>query len=163
LWSKPAVSVLGIDAPRVREASNQLVPVASAKVSLRLPPEEDPQRARGLLAAHLREHAPWGVEVTVDEGEAGRGLRLPSDGPAFAAMERAMHAAYGRTPVRVGSGGSVPLVPALADAFREAEILIYGVSDENSQYHSIDESVDLADLERATLAEALLFSELAAG
>ncbi|MGZ8611648.1 MAG: M20/M25/M40 family metallo-hydrolase [Actinomycetota bacterium] len=163
LWSKPAVSVLGIDAPRVREASNQLVPVASAKVSLRLPPEEDPQRARSLLAAHLREHAPWGVEVTVDEGEAGRGLRLPSDGPAFAAMERAMHAAYGRTPVRVGSGGSVPLVPALADAFREAEILIYGVSDEKSQYHSINESVDLADLERATLAEALLFSELAAG
>ncbi|MGZ8599850.1 MAG: M20/M25/M40 family metallo-hydrolase, partial [Actinomycetota bacterium] len=163
LWSKPAVSVLGIDAPRVREASNQLVPVASAKVSLRLPPEEDPQRARGLLATHLREHAPWGVEVTVDEGEAGRGLRLPSDGPAFAAMERAMHAAYGRTPVRVGSGGSVPLVPALADAFRDAEILIYGVSDEKSQYHSINESVDLADLERATLAEALLFSELAAG
>ncbi|MGZ8637668.1 MAG: M20/M25/M40 family metallo-hydrolase [Actinomycetota bacterium] len=163
LWSKPAVSVLGIDAPRVREASNQLVPVASAKVSLRLPPEEDPQRARGLLAAHLREHAPWGVEVTVDEGEAGRGLRLPSDGPAFAAMERAMHAAYGQTPVRVGSGGSVPLVPALADAFRDAEILIYGVSDEKSQYHSINESVDLADLERATLAEALLFSELAAG
>ncbi|MGZ8625086.1 MAG: M20/M25/M40 family metallo-hydrolase, partial [Actinomycetota bacterium] len=163
LWSKPAVSVLGIDAPRVREASNQLVPVASAKVSLRLPPEEDPQRARGLLATHLREHAPWGVEVTVDEGEAGRGLRLPSDGPAFAAMERAMHAAYGRTPVRVGSGGSVPLVPALADAFRDAEILIYGVSDEKSQYHSINESVDLADLERATLAEALMFSELAAG
>ena len=163
LWSKPAVSVLGIDAPRVREASNQLVPVASAKVSLRLPPDEDPDRAMSLLTAHLRERAPWGVDVSVDDGNAGRGLRLPSDGPAFAAMERAMTTAYGRTPVQIGSGGSVPLVPTVARAFPGAEILIYGVSDEKSQYHSIDESVDLADLERAALAEAILLSELAAG
>jgi acetylornithine deacetylase/succinyl-diaminopimelate desuccinylase-like protein len=161
LWSRPAVSVLGIDAPRVREASNQLVPVATAKVSLRIPPEEDPVRARDLLAAHLREHAPWGVEVSVDEGEAGHGLRIPNDGPAFAAMVRAMTAAYGREPVQSGSGGSVPLVPVLSRTFPDAEILIYGASDEKSQYHSIDESVDLADLERATLAEALLFAELA--
>jgi acetylornithine deacetylase/succinyl-diaminopimelate desuccinylase-like protein len=163
LWARPAVAVLGVDAPRVREASNQLVPVASAKVSLRLPPEEDPERAMNLLATHLREHAPWGVDVTVGEGNSGRGLRLPNDGPAFAAMERAMEVAYGRRPVQVGSGGSVPLVPVVADALPDAEILIYGVSDERSQYHSIDESVDLADLERATLAEALLLAELATG
>jgi acetylornithine deacetylase/succinyl-diaminopimelate desuccinylase-like protein len=163
LWARPAVAVLGVDAPRVREASNQLVPVASAKVSLRLPPEEDPERAMNLLATHLREHAPWGVDVTVGEGNSGRGLRLPNDGPAFAAMERAMEVAYGRRPVQVGSGGSVPLVPVVADALPDAEILIYGVSDERSQYHSIDESVDLADLERATLAEAQLLAELATG
>ncbi len=163
LWTKPAVSVLGIDAPRVREASNQLVPVASAKVSLRIPPGEEPPRAMDLLTRHLREHAPWGVEVSVDEGSAGRGLRLPSDGPAFAAMRRAMEQAYGREPVESGSGGSVPLVPVLANALPGAEILIYGVSDERSQYHSIDESVDLADLERGALAEALLFAELAKG
>jgi acetylornithine deacetylase/succinyl-diaminopimelate desuccinylase-like protein len=161
MWSKPAVSVLGIDAPRVREASNQLVPVATAKVSLRVPPEEDPLRARDLLANHLRAHAPWGVEVTIEDGEAGHGLRIPSGGPAFGAMRRAMSVAYGRDPVESGSGGSVPLVPVLSRTFPEAEILIYGASDEKSQYHSIDESVDLGDLERATLAEALLFSELA--
>ena len=161
LWARPAVSVLGIDAPRVREASNQLVPVATAKVSLRIPPHEEAIRARDLLATHLREHAPWGVEVTVDEGEAGSGLRIPSGGPAFAAMRRAMTAAYGREPVETGSGGSVPLVPVLSSTFPDAEILIYGASDEKSQYHSIDESVDLGDLERTALAEALLFGELA--
>jgi len=162
LWAKPAVSVLGVDAPRVREASNQLVPVATAKVSLRIPPQEDPLRARDLLERHLREHAPWGVEVTVDQGEAGHGLRIPSGGPAYGAMRRAMHAAYGRENVEIASGGSVPLVPALSKTFPEAEILIYGASDEKSQYHSIDESVDLGDLERTTLAEALLLAELAA-
>jgi acetylornithine deacetylase/succinyl-diaminopimelate desuccinylase-like protein len=163
LWSRPAVSVLGIDAPRVREASNQLVPVASAKVSLRIAPEEDPTRAMDLLMRHLRDRAPWGVEVSVDEGSAGRGLRLPDDGPAFRAMRRAMARAFGREPVESGSGGSVPLVPVLAEALPDAEILIYGASDEKSQYHSIDESVDLGDLERIAFAEALLFDELARG
>jgi acetylornithine deacetylase/succinyl-diaminopimelate desuccinylase-like protein len=50
----------------------------------------------------------------------------------------------------------------LSKAFPDAEIMIYGASDEKSQYHSIDESVDLEDLERTTLAEALLLAELAA-
>jgi acetylornithine deacetylase/succinyl-diaminopimelate desuccinylase-like protein len=161
LWSRPAVSVLGIDAPRVREASNQLVPVASAKVSLRIPPEQDADTARDLLEKHLIDHAPWGVEIHVDAGEAGGGMRIASDGPAFAAMLRAMEAAYRRPAVQSGSGGSIPLVPVLSRSFPKAEILVYGASDEKSQYHSIDESVDLGDLERAALAEALLFAELA--
>jgi acetylornithine deacetylase/succinyl-diaminopimelate desuccinylase-like protein len=160
LWGGPAVSVLGIDAPAVREASNQLVPIARAKVSLRIGPDEDPERALGLLAAHLETHAPWGVEVSVQTGGSGRGLRMPTDGPAFAAMRRAMEAAYARSAVETASGGSVPLVPVLAKAFPDAEILIYGASDEKSQYHSIDESVNLGDLERASLAEALFLSEL---
>ena len=160
LWSKPAVSVLGIDAPRVREASNQLVPVASAKVSLRIAPDEEPAHALDLLATHLVDHAPWGVEV--DRGEAGYGMLIASDGPAFAAMQRAMAIAYGREAVLSGSGGSVPLVPVLSQVLPDAEILIYGASDEKSQYHSIDESVHLGDLERSILAEVLLFGELAA-
>jgi len=163
LWSAPAISVLGIDAPRVREASNQLVPVARAKISLRIAPGDDPQRAMDLLAAHIEANVPWGVEVDVKRGEGGHGLRVANTGPAFGAMRRAMETAYGRPAVESGSGGSVPLVPVLARTFPEAEILIYGASDERSQYHSIDESVDLGDLERACLAEALLWQELAAG
>ena len=160
LWTRPTASVLGIDAPRVAEASNQLVHVASAKVSVRLAPDEDPDHAMRALTGHLLENAPWGVEVEVSEGNTGRGLRIRSDGPAFAAMRRSMRTAYGRDAVEIGSGGSVPLVPVLFDAFPAAEVLIYGASDEKSQYHSIDESVDLGELERATLAEALLFGEL---
>ena len=160
LWSKPAVAVLGLDAPRVVEASNQLVPVASAKVSLRLAPEEDAQRAMDLLTSFLAGQAPWGVEVDVKPGTSGQGMRVKTDGPGFAAMDRAMEAAFGREVVQSGSGGSVPLVPELSAALPDAEILMYGASDEKSQYHSIDESVDLGELERVTLAEALLFLEL---
>ena len=160
LWSKPAVAVLGLDAPRVVEASNQLVPVASAKVSLRLAPEEDAQHAMDLLTSFLAGQAPWGVEVDVKPGTSGQGMRVKTDGPGFAAMDRAMEAAFGREVVQSGSGGSVPLVPELSAALPDAEILMYGASDEKSQYHSIDESVELGELERVTLAEALLFLEL---
>jgi acetylornithine deacetylase/succinyl-diaminopimelate desuccinylase-like protein len=160
LWAKPAVSVLGVDAPRVVEASNQLVPWATAKVSLRLAPDDDPKRAMDALTGHLAAHAPWGVEVDVMPGTSGSGLRVRTDGPGFAAMTRAMEAAFGRPLVQTGSGGSVPLVPVLARALPDAEILLYGASDEKSQYHSIDESVDLGELERSCLAEALLFDEL---
>jgi acetylornithine deacetylase/succinyl-diaminopimelate desuccinylase-like protein len=160
LWSKPAVAVLGLDAPRVVEASNQLVPVASAKVSLRLAPEEDARHAMELLTSHLAESAPWGVEVDVAPGTSGQGMRVKTDGPGFAAMDRAMRTAFGREVVQSGSGGSVPLVPELSAVLPDAEILMYGASDEQSQYHSVDESVDLGDLERVTLAEALLFGEL---
>jgi acetylornithine deacetylase/succinyl-diaminopimelate desuccinylase-like protein len=161
LWSKPAVAVLGIDAPRIVAASNQLVPTASAKVSLRLAPEEDAKHAMDLLTGHLARQAPWGVEVDVTPGTSGQGMRVRTDGPGFAAMSRALETAFGRAVVQSGSGGSVPLVPELAAALPDAEILLYGASDEKSQYHSIDESVDLGDLERATLAEALLLGELA--
>jgi acetylornithine deacetylase/succinyl-diaminopimelate desuccinylase-like protein len=161
LWSKPAVAVLGIDAPRIVAASNQLVPKASAKVSLRLAPEEDARHAMDLLTGHLERRAPWGVEVDVTPGSSGQGMRVRTDGPGFAAMSRALENAFGREVVQSGSGGSVPLVPELAAALPDAEILMYGASDEKSQYHSIDESVDVGELERSTLAQALLLGELA--
>ncbi len=161
LWTKPAFSVLGIDAPGVREASNQLVPVARAKVSLRVAPEEDPEKALDALVAHLEANAPWGVEVRVERGTAGAGFRVDPVGPAYRAARTAMAEAWGRDVIEVGSGGSIPVTPFLARAFPEASIIIIGAMDERANIHSVNESVDLGDLERASLAEALLLAELA--
>ncbi len=63
--------MLAIDAPPVRRAINALVPVASAKVSLRLAPGDDPDRAMQQLSAHLEQNAPWGAQVTVSQGLPG--------------------------------------------------------------------------------------------
>src|SRR4029453_7923487 len=108
---------------RVVEASNQLVPVASAKVSLRLAPEEDAKRAMDLLTEHLARVAPWGVEVDVAPGTSGQGMRVRTDGPGFAAMERAMQAAFERPVVQSGSGGPAPLLPEPPAAPARAETL----------------------------------------
>ncbi len=61
----------------------------------------------------------------------------------------------------MGSGGSIPLVPLLAQTFPGLPVLIWGAGDDRSAYHSIDESVDLADLERMALAQALFLRNLA--
>ncbi|HEX9122735.1 MAG TPA: dipeptidase [Actinomycetota bacterium] len=163
LWTKPAVSVLGIDAPRVREASNQLVPVARAKVSLRLAPTDDPAKALDALAAHLEANAPWGVEVHIERGGEGQGFAVDAEGPAYRAAREALAEAWGRETVDMGSGGSIPLVPLLARTFPGISVLMFGASDEVSNPHSVNESVALNELENAALAEALMFDRLGNG
>jgi acetylornithine deacetylase/succinyl-diaminopimelate desuccinylase-like protein len=161
LWGRPAVNVIGLDAPPVHGARNILVDHARAQVSLRVAPGDDPERAIGLVADHLRAAAPWGVDVSIEPGEAGRGFVARDDGPAYAAARASMEQAYGRPATTMGSGGSVPLIPALANALPDAEILFLGAMDDRSNAHAQNESVDLAELERATLAEALLLATLA--
>lgn len=160
LLSKPAVNVLGFDAPPVTGSSNQIVPTASARVSLRLAPGDDPIAGRDALVRHLRDAAPWGVHVEIEADEAGRGYLVDTGTDAFAACRDALAEAFEADVVEIGSGGSIPLVPMLAETFPGMAVLIIGAGDERSNYHSIDESVDLRDLERLAIAEALLIRNL---
>ena len=161
LLSRPAVDVLGVDAPSVVESSNQLVPRARARVSLRLAPGDDPVAGRDALVAHLRAAAPWGVHVAFEGDEAGMGYLVDTTTTAYGAAKEALGEAFGREVLEMGSGGSIPLVPLLAETFPGLPVLIWGAGDDRSAYHSIDESVDLADLERMALAEALFLRNLA--
>jgi acetylornithine deacetylase/succinyl-diaminopimelate desuccinylase-like protein len=163
MWTKPAVSILGIDAPRITESTNQIVPSARARVSMRIPPGQDADAAMKALVEHLRSHVPWGAEVTVTEKGKGKPYRLAGEGDAYGAMRRAMNEAFGRDPVFMGAGGTIPFVADFAAAFPDAALLLTGVGDPYSNAHSEDESVDLKDLERSALAEALFFEYLAQG
>ncbi len=80
LWSRPSVNVIGIDAPRVHASRNVLVDVARARVSLRVPPEQDPVEAQRRLTAHLEAAAPWGVAVEITPMETGPGSASPRRG-----------------------------------------------------------------------------------
>jgi acetylornithine deacetylase/succinyl-diaminopimelate desuccinylase-like protein len=161
LLSGPAINVLGIDAPSVVESSNQIVPRARARVSLRLAPGDDPVAGRDALIAHLRAAAPWGVHVDIEGDEAGMGYLVDTSTHAYRAAKEALAEAFGAEVVEMGSGGSIPLVPLLAQTFPGLPVLIWGAGDDRSAYHSIDESVDLADLESMALAEALFLRNLA--
>jgi acetylornithine deacetylase/succinyl-diaminopimelate desuccinylase-like protein len=161
LWTRPAVSVLGIDAPRTFEASNTLVPVARAKVSLRLPPGEDPDRAMNALVRHLESSAPWGARVTVSPGAAAWPFAVAPDGPVYDAARRAFKEAWGTDAVEIGAGGTIPFVKALADAYPRATILLVGVEDPDGRAHGADESLLLEDFRKGCLAEAIFLRELA--
>jgi acetylornithine deacetylase/succinyl-diaminopimelate desuccinylase-like protein len=161
LWTRPALSVLGVDAPSIGEATNQLVPSARAKVSLRLPPGQDPGPAADALRAHLVANTPWGAEVTVTPGAGAWPCRVVAKGPAFDAMRRAFVDSYGVEPVEQGAGGTIPLVSAFAERYPEAALLLTGAGDPTSNLHSENESLDLGDLERSIVAEALFLGYLA--
>src|SRR5439155_22009475 len=100
--------ILGFAAPRVHEASNQLVPVARAKVSLRRAPGDDAHRALDTLAKHLEANAPWGSQVTISRGSTGEPYAVNADGPVYDSARRAFRDAWGTDPVDMGSGGSIP-------------------------------------------------------
>ena len=160
LWTRPAISVIGFDAPSVARASNTITPRATARLSMRIAPGQDPVAAHAALRAHLEAHAPFGARVTVTDGELGKAFQAPADSPAMQAARWAFTQAWGTDPVDIGIGGSIPFIADLLEVYPDAAILVTGVEDPDSRAHGSDESVDLGDLERVVLAEALLLHRL---
>ncbi|GAB3275182.1 dipeptidase [Sinomonas notoginsengisoli] len=161
LWTKPALSVIGLDAPPVDLSPDAIVPRARAKVSLRIAPGDDPARALDTVRAHLEEHTPLGAHVTLAPGSATRSFAGDAQSPAARSMLRAMEEAWGVPPVLMGVGGSIPAAAELAASIPGAQVLINGAEDPDSRAHGVDESIDLDDFGKAILAEALLLASLA--
>src|SRR5690606_12243784 len=162
LWTRPSLSVLGIDAPTAAEAPNALVPSARAKLNLRIAPGEDPQAAFEAVAAHLRAHAPWGAQVSVTLDQLGAPCAIDATGPAYDAARAAFRAAWdGVAPVDIGIGGSIPFIATFPEMFPDAAILVTGVEDPYTKAHGANESLHLGEFARACLAETLLLANLA--
>ena len=161
LWSRPSLTVTGIDAPPVARASNTLLPVARAKLSMRIAPGQDGPAALEALQAHLRDRAPWGAQVRVLHSEVSPPFAAEARSPAHDAARQALAAAWGVAPVDVGVGGSIPFISAFAELFPAAALLVTGVEDPDSRAHGADESLHLGEFARVCLAEALLLRNLA--
>lgn len=163
MWTRPALSVIGFDAPSVALSSNTITPRATAKLSLRIAPGQDPAAALAALRTHVAAHAPFGAHVEVRDGELGRPFQAPADSPAMRAAREAFEEAWGTAPVDIGIGGSIPFIADLLEVYPDAAILVTGVEDPDSRAHGADESVHLAELEKVVLAESLLLTRLAQG
>jgi cysteinylglycine-S-conjugate dipeptidase len=154
LWARPAVTVLGIDCPPVVGSASAVPATARARVSLRVPPGQDPAAALRALTGHLRAHVPWGARVEVEENGSGSPFQAAVDGPAYAALGVAMGEVYGRELSYLGQGGSIPLCNVLAEQYPKAEIILIGVEEPRAQIHAPNESVDPGEIEHMALVEA---------
>src|SRR5919112_2132582 len=164
VWTKPAIAVLGIDAPRTPEAANALQPSAKAKLSIRLAPGDDPKSAYAAVRAHREKFVPWGAQVEVTLESDGNPCVIDATGPAYDAARAAFRDAWdGVEPVDMGVGGSIPFIAAFNEAFPDAAVLVTGVEDPDTRAHGANEGLHLAEFERVCLAEALLLHHLAAG
>jgi acetylornithine deacetylase/succinyl-diaminopimelate desuccinylase-like protein len=107
---------------------------------------------------HIEAAIPWGAHAEFELEPASTPVSLTG----AAAAERALEQAFGKPVARMGSGGSIPLVARLQATYPEAALVIWGAQDSDlAQIHAANESVDLEELGRLALAEALLFQELA--
>ena len=161
LWTKPALSITGLDAPKVAGASNTLVPAARARISMRIAPGDTTANATECLVRHLEANVPWGATLTHTVVDTGEATQIDATGPAYDAARAAFTEAWdGTEPVDMGVGGSIPFIAEFLRAFPEASVLVTGVEDPDTRAHGANEGLHLAEFERVVLAEALLLEKL---
>jgi len=111
IWTRPTCEVNGLLSGYTGEGAKTVLPSkAMAKVSCRLVPDQNPEDIGRLLEAHIRRVAPPGITIEVRHLHGGRPWRAELDGPVFDAARRSLANAFGREPVIVGEGGSIPVV-----------------------------------------------------
>lgn len=160
MWTRPALSIIGFDAPAVDVASNTLQPRARAKFSLRLAPGQVPADAMLAVRRHVETHAPFGAKVVFTPGESGNGYLTDRGSAAAAFAMWALGESWGVPAVEMGIGGSIPFISDLTDLYPDAQILVTGVEDPDSRAHSANESLHIGDFRNAVVAEALLLARI---
>jgi acetylornithine deacetylase/succinyl-diaminopimelate desuccinylase-like protein len=161
LWSRPALTILGIDCPPVIGSAAAISPRAAARLNLRIPPGTPPEAAQQALIDHLHAAAPWGVRVTVEIEATGAPFQAATNGPAYHAMATAMHQAYGKPMATLGQGGSIPLCNVFAETYPTAELILIGVEEPRALIHAPNESVDPTEISSMALTMALFLQHYA--
>ncbi len=156
---RPMLSVTGAGGlPPTGRAGNVLRPFTELRLSVRLPPTCDPERARQALAAALTSDPPYGATVAFEHSDAGPGWNAPPFAPWLdAAMTEASMIAFGQGPQAFGEGGSIPFMGMLGERFPDAQFVITGVLGPGANAHGPNEFLHLPTAERLTvcLAEVL--------
>jgi acetylornithine deacetylase/succinyl-diaminopimelate desuccinylase-like protein len=148
LWLEPALSVLAIDAPGVDESINLLIPSTKAKVSLRLPPTENPEHAMKMLEEHIKKNTPWGANVKFIPESKGSGVVADPNKEFTKKLITEFKEVWKTEPAYMGVGGSIPFANVFTDQFPEAELVLIGPGDDEGNAHAPNESVCIEDIEK---------------
>jgi acetylornithine deacetylase/succinyl-diaminopimelate desuccinylase-like protein len=160
-WCRPTFEVNGISGGYSGAGSKTIIPrAAGAKITCRLVPAMSPARTLEVVARHLRKVAPPTVRVEVELGHSARPVVVRTDGPFVQAAARALEGAYGRAPVFVREGGSIPIVNTFHEVLG-VDPLLLGLYNPDNRAHSPNERLRIEDAHRAAEAFALFFEEAA--
>src|SRR5262245_44808954 len=160
-WRKPAITVIAQEASSIKGASNQVLPRATALVSCRIVPDQDPIEVQKQVAEFLTKDPPWGVKVSVEPAGAYCNWWMTDpNGPAFEAAMGALRSGYGRDAVGIGCGGSIGFVGPLSEILGGAPALLLGIEDPLSNAHAPNESLHEGDFKRLMASLVNLFENL---
>jgi acetylornithine deacetylase/succinyl-diaminopimelate desuccinylase-like protein len=158
---RPALEVTGAAGlPRLEDAGNVLRPQTTVKLSLRLPPTLDAERAARRLKELLEADPPYGARVSYTPEPPGSGWNAPPLGGWLrASVEGASQSYFGRPVMFTGVGGSIPFMKMLGERFPRAEFAITGVLGPGSNAHGPNEFLHLPTGARVTAAVARILAD----
>jgi acetylornithine deacetylase/succinyl-diaminopimelate desuccinylase-like protein len=159
-WLRPALAVTALEGMPLATAANQLMACARARVGVRVAPGQDAERVRDVLCDFLHARPPLGATVETAVVCAVPGWRTAPEGPAFAAARRALQAGFGRDPVTIGCGATIPFVGPFAEVLGGVPALLLGLEDPPCNAHGENESLHLDDFRKAARAYVHLLDEL---
>jgi acetylornithine deacetylase/succinyl-diaminopimelate desuccinylase-like protein len=160
VWGRPTFEVNGIQGGFTGDGAKTVIPaVAMAKVSMRLVPNQDPDKIAELFEAYVKQIAPPTVEVTVTRMHGGKPWLTEYDNPFVQAAGRAIEQGFGKAPVFCREGGSIPVVQTFQDELKVPAVLFgVGLPDENA--HAPNEKLDLGNFHNGIVASAILYDEI---
>ena len=148
LWLEPALDVLAIDAPSIEDAVNLVIPKARAKISLRLPPTEDPEHAMQMLEEHVMKNIPWNASVKFIPNSKGSGVVADPSKPFTTELVNSFNSIWENETAYIGVGGSIPFANDFVREFPNAELVLVGAADEElGNAHAPNESVQIDHIE----------------
>ena len=161
LWTRPSCDVNGLLSGYVGEGAKTVLPSrAMAKVSMRLVPNQSPERVATLLREHIAAHAPDGVDFSLVELHGGRPWLASVDGPHFEAAARALERSFGVAPVLAGEGGTIPIVVEFEEILG-ANPLLVGFALPGANMHAPNEWFATECFEKGIETLIHLYDELA--
>jgi len=160
VWGRPTFEVNGILGGFTGEGAKTVIPaVAMAKVSMRLVPDQHPDKIAELFQAYVEDIAPKTVEVKVTRLHGGKPWITAYDNPFVQAAGRAIEQGFGKTPVFCREGGSIPVVSTFQEELHVPAVLFgIGLPDENA--HAPNEKLDLTNFHNGIIASAILYDEI---
>ena len=161
VWGRPTFEVNGLLAGFTGEGAKTVIPAVSmAKVSMRLVPNQDPDKIASLFDAYVRKVAPKTVDVKITRMHGGKPWMTDFDNPFVQAAGRAIEKGFGQTPVFNREGGSIPVVATFQEILGLPSVLFgVGLPDENA--HAPNEKLDLGNFHGGVIASAYLYDEVA--
>ncbi|MDG1890656.1 MAG: dipeptidase [Verrucomicrobiota bacterium] len=159
--ARPTLEINGLTSGYQGEGSKTIIPsTASAKITCRLVPNQKPAVILRLLERELKRHCPRSVKMTFEKGHSGKAYMTAPDGPFVTAALDSLKEAFGRPPILMREGGSIPIVTDFKEVLKVDTLLLgLGLPDDNA--HSPDEKMSLTAFRKGMHMSTVLWEKLA--
>lgn len=159
-WARPTFDINGLTSGHQGEGGKTIIPAtALAKFTMRLVPDQDPEKIASALEKHLENISPPGVRWKLKSGQGAPGMLANTDSPFMQAATKAIEEAFDVSPVLIREGGSIPIVTQFQNVLGcDCLLLGWGLGDDAA--HSPNEKFRVADYFRGIRASAILWDEI---